>query len=186
MGGFGRKGLEGHQPPQSTSLAAQSGLAGLRNAAGGSLQAQPANNPTVSSRVEAFLASERQRAREASAGASGRSEGDVSPFTAGYPDSARPERSLGMAYLLWFILGQVSAHRFYLGAYRSAVAQVGLFAFWLGLALSTPEGAQNTVGPILAVAVIGWALWLLADVFFIRGIHRRLCRQRGDAAAAFT
>jgi hypothetical protein len=178
VGGFGRKGLEGQ--PQPTGFAAPGGIEELRNSARSSAQQA---NPAMASRVDGFLASERQRAREA--GVSGVSRAGVSDFAFGHRDSAGPERSLVIAYLLWFILGQVSAHRFYLGAYRSAIAQVGLFAFWLLLALSTPEGAENAVGPVLALAVIGWALWILADVFFIYRIHRRLCRQASDAAAAF-
>src|SRR5688572_6897307 len=179
VSGFGRKGLEGQQ---RTGLAlshpAQAGIGGLRNAARAPFQPQPASSET-SRNVEAFIAAE--RARRAQAGG----EGGISDAATGYRSSDRPERSLPLAYLLWFILAQVSAHRFYLGAYRSAFAQVGLFAFWVGLALMTPKDSFDTVGPVVAIALIAWALWVLADVFFIHRIHRKLCRKPGSAAEAF-
>ena len=121
---------------------------------------------------EAFLAAERARNAELGGGLSAAAERFAG-------SGAKPERSLMMAYLLWFILGQVSAHRFYLGAYRSAMAQVGLFAFVLICAVG------NAVGPLVAVALVAWALWVLGDVFFIHKLHRALCRKPGQAAAAF-
>lgn len=179
MSGFGRKGLEG-QPPQQQDSAGQTGLEGLRNSARGAFQPQSAT-PAMSSRVDAFLAAERARP----AVAAGSSQAGISDFAANYRDTAKPTRSLLMAYLMWFIAGQVSAHRFYLGAYRSAVAQVGLFVFWLVLVFGTPKGAQNAMGPVLVVVLVAWGLWVFGDVFFIRRLHRELCRQPNDAAAAF-
>jgi hypothetical protein len=174
MPGFGRKGLEqyasqGSAPPQGLT-----GLDALRNTARGPYLTQPQAGE-VTRKVDVFLAAERaQRSQEGVSDAAGGSRG-----------TDRPERSVMMAYLLWFILGQVSAHRFYLGAYRSACAQVGLFAFWLFVALGTPQVSYDTVGPVLAIAMIVWMLWVLGDVFFIHRIHRKLCRKPGEAAAAF-
>jgi hypothetical protein len=158
---FGRKGLGPGDP-------APGGINALRNT-----RPRPADDEIARKR-EAFLAAERGRRAEQVGGFSDHPSTYASP---------RPERSLLMAYLLWFILGQVSAHRFYLGAYRSAVMQVGLFFFWVALAMTAPEGSYNTLGPLLAVLVIGWVLWIVGDVFFIRGIHRKLCRRPGEAVA---
>lgn len=164
---FGRKGLGPGQSAPSPSRTTR-----------------PAADDDIARKREAFIASE--RARRAEEGGGG-----ISEIAAHYGGSARfpltrvrPERSLFMAYLLWFILGQISAHRFYLGAYRSAIAQVALFFFWVALALAAPERSYNTLGPVLAVLVIGWILWIVGDVFLIRGIHRKLCRQPSEAAAA--
>jgi TM2 domain-containing membrane protein YozV len=144
---------------------------------------RPAADDDIARKREAFLAAERARRAE--------SEGGVSDLAARYPNSShtpfsqvRPQRHLYMAYLLWFVLGQISAHRFYLGAYHSAIAQVGLFFAWVALALAAPERSQDTIGPVLMVLMIGWILWIVADVFLIRGLHRKLCRQPGEAAAA--
>jgi hypothetical protein len=138
----------------------------------------------IARKREAFIAAERARREEIESG-------EVSYVAAHYPGSGytplsqiRPERSLFMAYLLWFILGQISAHRFYLGAYRSAIAQVALFFSWVVVALAAPARSYDTLGPFLAVLMIGWILWIVGDVFLIRGLHRKLCRQPGDAAAA--
>ncbi len=159
---FGRKGLGPGDP-------ARGGLDALRNTG------PHAADDEITRKREAFIAAERARQAEQAGG--------ISEFASTY-SPPRPERSLLMAYLLWFILGQVSAHRFYLGAYRSAVMQVGLFFFWVALAITAPQASYNTLGPLLAVLVIGWALWILGDVFLIRGLHRKLCRRPGEAAAA--
>lgn len=66
-------------------------------------------------------------------------------------------KSTGIAYLLWFFLGGLGVHRFYLGRNGSAIIQLllGLFG-WL---------------PIFA----GWVVlgvWVLIDAFLIPGIAR--------------
>lgn len=67
------------------------------------------------------------------------------------------KKSTGVAYLLWFFLGGFGAHRFYLGATGTAVAQLLLLLLgWLPLFL-------------------GWVLlgiWLFVDLFLIPGIAR--------------
>ena len=168
---FGRKGLAGGPVPAGPNA--------LRSGARAPFQSRPGGSDAISSKVDSFLAAERARNAQAAG------EGGISSAAASYRGDDRPQRSLPMAYLLWFILGQVSAHRFYLGAYRSAFAQVGLFAFWLLLALGAPEGAHNPLGPILAIAVVGWALWVLGDVFFIHRLHRNNCRRPGEIATVF-
>lgn len=158
------------------------GLGPGESARGALRPTRPAADDDIARKREAFLAAERARRVDA--------EGGVSDLAARYRSSGhtafsqvRPERPLYMAYLLWFVLGQISAHRFYLGAYRSALVQVGLFAFWVSSAFVF-AGKFDTVGPIVAVALIAWAAWVIGDVFFIHRIHRKLCRQPGEAAAA--
>ncbi len=56
--------------------------------------------------------------------------------------------SVAAAYLLWFFLGILSAHRFYLGRPGSAILQILLFFVLVGF------------------------LWLLVDLFLIPGMVR--------------
>ena len=171
VSGFGRKGLEG-APGQPT----HAGLEGLRNPSRSPVQAHAGGE--MSRKVDALLAAE--RARNAQVAGSG-----LSDAAADYRNVVRPVRSLTMAYLLWFLFGQLSAHRFYLGAFRSALAQLGLLAFSLFLAFGTPLDSYDSVGPVLAIVLIGWILWVLGDVFFIHRLHRELCRKPGEVAAVF-
>lgn len=66
-------------------------------------------------------------------------------------------KSVGASYLIWFFLGGLGVHRFYLGRTGSGIAQLllGLLG-WLPLFL-------------------GWivlAMWLLVDAFLIPSIAR--------------
>lgn len=45
-----------------------------------------------------------------------------------------PQKSVGMAYLLWFFLGVLGAHQFYLGRTGRAVSYIFTFG-WLGIGL---------------------------------------------------
>ena len=50
-------------------------------------------------------------------------------------------KSAGAAYLLWFFLGTLGAHRFYLGKTGSGVAQLLLFVLgWLTLGIFVGGG----------------------------------------------
>ncbi|MBW0157819.1 TM2 domain-containing protein [Sedimentimonas flavescens] len=68
-----------------------------------------------------------------------------------------------VAYLLWFFLGMLGAHRFYLGRWGSALLMLILFG--IGSALSV-----ILVG-YLPLAVVG--LWWLIDAFLIPGMIER-------------
>ncbi|MGU3496825.1 TM2 domain-containing protein [Xanthobacteraceae bacterium A53D] len=57
--------------------------------------------------------------------------------------------SLVLAYLFWFFMGLVSAHRFYLGRPGTAVLQI--LTFFIGIGL----------------------IWLLVDVFLIPGLAQQ-------------
>ncbi len=56
--------------------------------------------------------------------------------------------SLAVAYVLWVCLGLVSAHRFYLGRWKTAILQ------------------------ILTMPIIIGLVWLLVDAFLIPGMVR--------------
>jgi TM2 domain-containing membrane protein YozV len=45
-----------------------------------------------------------------------------------------PQKSVGTAYLLWFFLGVLGAHQFYLGRTGRAVSYIFTFG-WLGIGL---------------------------------------------------
>jgi TM2 domain-containing membrane protein YozV len=70
------------------------------------------------------------------------------------------KKSIVVAYILWFFLGLLGAHRFYLGRAGTAVAQLALFL--LGLVL-----AAVVVGLFLIAAV---AIWVVVDAFLIPGM----------------
>ena len=61
-------------------------------------------------------------------------------------------KSVGIAYLLWFLLGGFGVHRFYTGNTRSGVAQL-----------------------LLLLSFVGWIVlfpWLLIDLVLIPGLVR--------------
>lgn len=85
------------------------------------------------------------------------------------------EKSLGTAYLLWFFLGGLSVHRFYLGFPTSGAIQVGLVMLGYGLIFSkSPAGL---------IFLLGWSVWLLADAVLILGLHRRASERARRGAA---
>ncbi len=64
------------------------------------------------------------------------------------------KKSTGVAYLLWFFLGGIGVHRFYLGKTGS------------GLLLM----AITLVGLLLFPLLIVTAIWVIVDAFLIPGI----------------
>jgi TM2 domain-containing membrane protein YozV len=113
----------------------------------------------LAARRAAFLAEERARALTSGGGGSG--GGGVAPAN---PVFVR-EKSTGVAYLLWFFLGGVSAHRFYLGFPMSAAIQAGLTPIAYAMLFS---GSLFGVIPMFAAG-----LWILADAFLIPGMVRQ-------------
>ncbi|CAN7311636.1 TM2 domain-containing protein [Mesorhizobium caraganae] len=70
-------------------------------------------------------------------------------------------KSAGVAYLLWFFLGGLGAHRFYFDRTGSAIGQLLLFIFgWMLL-------VAGGVGAILLVAL---GIWVLVDAVLIPGM----------------
>jgi len=120
----------------------------------------------MAARRAAFLAAERARASAAPADSDhGRDvqESFARPVMAGRPHVSR--KTMGTAYLLWFFLCGVSAHRFYLGFSTSAIIQLLLTPIGYAMLLSkSPAG-------LLFVPVAG--LWMLADGFLIPGMVRK-------------
>ena len=82
-------------------------------------------------------------------------------FMWGAPES----RNLAIAYLLWFVIGQTSMHRFYCGQKESAWIQVGLFVGSVVILFIFP--------PLGMLGLAVWVIWLLADLFLIPGMLRR-------------
>ncbi len=67
------------------------------------------------------------------------------------------KKSVGASYLLWFFLGGLGAHRFYLGSTGTAIAQLLL-------------GLLGWIPLFLGWAVLG--IWWLVDAFLIPGLAR--------------
>ncbi|MBO9517074.1 MAG: TM2 domain-containing protein [Porphyrobacter sp.] len=180
MSGFGRKGLG--EGAAAAAGPGGMGLDGLHNSTRRqtSFNARPglgSGDPEMARRREAFLASERTRKVEAG----------HEPLSEGSTFKGKPagDRSLPVAYLLWFILGNLSAHRFYLGAYQSAVIQffVGVFSWMLIFtSASTGDGGFGILG---FAVLVGWALWIIGDVFVIHRLYNRRYRRPSEVAATF-
>ncbi len=128
----------------------------------------------IAARRAAFLAGERARAAQPAQAE------DFTPRPEAAP--ARPifvrEKSLAAAYVLWFFLGGLSVHRFYLGYPVSGALQLGL------LVVSWSMAAAGQYAAFFGFIVCG--LWLLVDGFMIAGLHRKAnARAREAAACAF-
>ena len=80
-------------------------------------------------------------------------------------------KSVGAAYLLWFFLGTVGAHRFYLGRVGSGGAQLILFVL----------GCLTAFIVVGAVLLVGLCIWWIVDAFLIPGMideQKSAVRQR--------
>ena len=70
------------------------------------------------------------------------------------------KKSTGAAYALWFFVGFLGGHRFYLGRTGSGIAQLVLTVLgWLTLMLG--------IGLVFLLAV---GIWVLVDAFLIPGM----------------
>lgn len=112
------------------------------------------NSADLAAKRAAFLAEERARPRPEPA--------QTPAFSSGYSPHIK-EKSLGTAYLLWFLFGGVSAHRFYLGFQISAALQASLM----------PVSYALLVGGSMMFfyTMIAAGLWLLADLALMPGMH---------------
>ena len=72
------------------------------------------------------------------------------------------KKSLVVAYLLWFFLGSLGAHRFYTGRTGSAIVQLIVWLVGWGTLI---------VGVGFVVLAIA-GIWLLIDAFLLPGIIR--------------
>ncbi len=115
-------------------------------------------------RREAFIAAERARAGEAAEAA------DPMASAARAKEKGLPvfpgQKSARVAYSLWFFLGMISAHRFYLGRPITGVAQTCLWyvslMFWMA-------GHELAFFPMVA-----GVSWLVADLLLIPGMTRAI------------
>jgi TM2 domain-containing membrane protein YozV len=139
---------------------------------------QPDSDDELATRRAAFLAEERRRKAE------GPPPEAADDFVSPRPTRAGPiiirEKSLPVAYVLWFFAGAIGAHRFYLGTPVSGMIQLTLWVINLAMLMSGQYAA--------VVGLFAAAIWLLVDGFLILGLHRKACeRARGvaDYAATF-
>jgi TM2 domain-containing membrane protein YozV len=167
-GGFGRKGVVAGAP---VARSFGSALNGNPRAAAS------APDDGLSPQARAFLAAERARGSEQQAPVDPTS----SPVAwATRPSATKPksDRSMIVAYVLWWFGAFLAAHRFYLGAHRSAVAQLGLF--WGGLVIGGLMSKKSTiwigglaVPPPGVMMILICMIWVVLDVFLIPGLMRR-------------
>ena len=139
-----------------------------------------APNPDLAARRAAFLAAERARPKQAAPAGGGRDPG-IEDGLSRPPLIERayvPRKTMGTAYLLWFFLGGLSAHRFYLGFRISAIIQMLLTPFGYAMLLS-----KSSIG-LLAVPAAG--LWILADVFLIPGMVAKANERARELSYAST
>jgi len=124
-------------------------------------------------RREAFIAAERARQANPAPVDAALEPSPRLGFASAPPAYAGtgPLKSVGVAYLLWFVFGAVSAHRHYLGYHNSALAQCGL---WLGGWVLILSGNFYFVGAIFLAG-----LWVLADAFIIPSMCREANARAG-------
>jgi len=115
----------------------------------------PESSDPLAKARDAFLASERARARDADDGGASDSPAAVRAGRTVVVSG----KSLGTAYVLWFFLGGFSAHRFYLGTPFTAIAQVCL---WYISLMMLMVGNSIAFYPLTA-----GGLWILADAFLM-------------------
>lgn len=73
------------------------------------------------------------------------------------------KKSAGVAYLLWFLLGGIGGHRFYVGRTGTGIAYLALQIIgWVTLAAG--------IGAFLLMAL---ALWWIIDAFLLAGMVRQ-------------
>lgn len=94
-------------------------------------------------------------------GPNGSGGGSGSSFIFGDPQS----RNIGLAYVLWFVLGQLSMHRFYCGQKDTAIMQLCL---WIGSLV-----VMFIFPPIGLIGLVIWVFWLIGDLFMIPGMLRK-------------
>lgn len=78
------------------------------------------------------------------------------------PNPMRPQKDVGIAYLLAILLGGFAAHRFYVGRIGSAIAFICLW--WIG---------WLTTGAIVGIfMVLAAGIWWIIDLFLLAGMVR--------------
>lgn len=165
---FGRKGLSADVTAQPTRRRAAFGQAGA-------VQIEASSDPAAERRA-AFLAAERARAADVDASESQAAAAGSPPRASNTVPAGG--KSLGTAYVLWFVLGGFSAHRFYLGSPLTAIGQVSLWYIGLMFYMAGHPGGGYFM-------TAGW-LWILGDAFFIprlRDAANEKIRRRAERLA---
>jgi TM2 domain-containing membrane protein YozV len=181
-GGFGRKGVVAGAP---VPRAMESAMGNPRPSASGP-------DAGLSPEAKAFIAAERSRSIDERRPAEQRTMSAAESAMRLAPTKAKSDRSMVVAYVLWWFGAMLAAHRFYLGAYRSALAQLGLF--WGGLAIASVMSKKSSiwidglaVPPPGIMMILACMIWVLLDVFLIPGLTRRYraSQQRDDLTHVF-
>jgi hypothetical protein len=132
-------------------------LAGLRNGVRPAMRRDASAGQSWSPMPEKDVRAAMQS--RSSAGAARRSSGQR--WILGEPS----KRSLGLAYLFWFVAGQGSLHRFYCGQKETALMQIGLGIVSLVVMFIFP--------PLGFIGLLAWIVWIFADLFLMPGMMRR-------------
>jgi TM2 domain-containing membrane protein YozV len=98
------------------------------------------------------------------------------------------KRSTGIAYLLWFFLGGLGVHRFYLRRTGTGVAMLCLSIaavvfYMIGIGVAAGAGdpdnaSQAAAGAVSVLAILGFiagavvTVWWIVDAFLIPGMAR--------------
>lgn len=166
MSGFGRRGVANAVPlTHGEAMARRAGYVPQAPVA--------VAEPTPSSELAAFLAAERKRRPETPE--PGLTDVAIATPSARRASGGGSEKSMLLAYVLWWFACSIGAHRFYLGAYGSGAAMLGLFILSFAVMFAMP--------PVGLAMLAGWLLWVIADAFLIPGMVRRT--RAYDANAVF-
>ncbi len=107
----------------------------------------------------------------------------------------RQQKSVGLAYVLWFFLAGLGVHQFYMGKPLRGVAYVltaglGGMLFWLGFIGAMAGDTDEAVQGGGMVSAVGFMLLAVGGVFVIydlftipRQIRKREERLRGEILA---
>jgi TM2 domain-containing membrane protein YozV len=158
---FGRKGAVGAPAQRRAALVAH------QPRSFEPIERQSGDDEDVEARRAAFVAEEHARAeRDANAlPFAAVTESALRAFRSEVEFATLPaDRSLKIAYLLWFGLGLAGGHRFYLRRPLTGAIQALLFLGCVGAVL-----AQYY--PAFGGLALSW-LWMLADGFLIRRMYR--------------
>jgi TM2 domain-containing membrane protein YozV len=130
------------------------------------IERQAAGDDEIAAKRAAFLAGERARAdapRNMQLAAA--TENALRALKSQVEFAAFPaDRSLKIAYLLWFATGLAGGHRFYLRRPLTGTIQALIFLGCVG-------GAVAQYYPAFAGLALSW-LWMLGDGFLIRRMYR--------------
>ncbi len=170
MSGFGRKGLDGGETAPAMPA---------RGFGAAVTSADTTPDDGLSPSARAFIAAERARGGHSGDQGHVRAAAPMSAFESAallQPATARPTKSLVVAYVLWWFGGPLGAHRFYLGAVSSGFAMLGLLFGGFLMMIMSPGLGLTMVG--------GCIVWTLVDAFLIPGLRRRCdVERRADGLA---